>query len=149
MQPWSPCLAQCCRCKGLPQEGTSVCFSVRCDLTFLFVCSAVQLVHPCTCVCQRAISDTFLPSSLPYSFEIGSLTEPGVCWFSAKLATHWSIFLSSPPPPLYPQHWGDRQAHRHARLFMWVLSIQTQLPILVNQGSLPTEPSLQLLLVFA
>lgn len=128
MQRWSPCLAQCCKCKGLPQEGTSLCFSVCCDLTFLFVYLCAVLCSWCT-LARVAIREQSQTSS------------------SGRLCL--SPLKQGLSPPLYPQHWGDRRAHRHARLFMWVPGIQTQLLILVNQGSLPTEPSLQLLLVFA
>lgn len=84
---------------------------------------------------QRKTLGVLFYGFLPYCFEAGSLTELGARLMASKL--RWASYLH-PVTILEYRLAGD-----HARLFIWVLGIWTQVLLLAQQVFLPTDPSLQ------
>lgn len=70
-------------------------------------------------------------------------------WFRCLTLSHcpccletWSVSKSQQSSCLHlSQHEDYRPTHGHTQLFAWVLGIQTQIPMFVQQAVLPTEPS--------
>lgn len=67
--------------------------------------------------------------------EIGSLAEPRAR-VAPRKPQHSHYFR-------FPAVMGYGHKNSHSRHFMWMEKIQTQVSVLVQQASLPTEPDLQ------
>lgn len=99
------------------------------------VCAVCSCVCPCLCMWRPEEDTSYFVFSLSYSLKIGSLSEPGVCWFSARLTGQQAAVSGSPVSACIALKWQARNCH--ACLFYMASGFQTL--ILVQQALLPAE----------
>lgn len=119
-------------------------FLLCCAVLCVCVCAPLCLsegqrreVHMCTCVCVGGCTFMSWMSSISASFPWGSLSH----WIWSKLfQLDWLVKFQMPVSTL--QCWGFRPIWL-CIAYIWVLGIQTQVPMLVQQVFLSTDPSPQ------
>lgn len=127
----------CCMCVGAVSCVWVLCVYVMC------VCVCVL----CVCVC-RPEEDVrcLLHHLIPYSFEIGSLTDPGICYFSDRQTGQQPQRSFSPPFKC----WRHRCTWLYP-LFKWGSSLRASCVNSKNSYSLNhvPRPSCMLLIFLA